>query len=182
MLSVFDLNPASHESQGIINKSILELVGFGKAGGAQTVARCTDLGAADIKSIIKDEVKEFWVLVAWGHAEMAVTRLAMKIVVALFGEHFIYAHKFRKGTGGPGYLKSCGSNHKAWTFTQLMSEALQLELVKQYLLDNTTPENYVYLIPNRQLLCSKIGLHCMCGRNFGRLGCCCGRWRRQHNQ
>jgi len=138
VLPIVDLNPASHANQTIIAQGYLDLIGHGKTGGVLTAARCTDAGATDVRSIIRDEVNDFWVILALGHAEMAVTRLSMKIVVAVVGLHFIYAHSFKEGTGGPDYLQSCKSNHKAWTFTQLVSEALHLELVKQYLLRNTT--------------------------------------------
>lgn len=134
ILPLLDVNPAAKVNQMDICQGFLDLVGHGKQGGVLTVARCTDAGATDVRAIIRDEVTEFWPLLALGHAEMAITRLAMKIVVAVMGEHFIYAHKFKEGTGGPAYLKSCKSNHKAWTFIQLICEALQLELTKQHFL------------------------------------------------
>ena len=141
VLPILDLNPGVQANQNTIGQGFLDLIGHGKQGGVLTAARCTDAGATDVRSIIRDEVNDFWVLLALGHAEMAVTRLSMKIVVAVVGLHFIYAHSFKEGTGGPDYLQSCKSNHKAWTFTQLVSEALYLELAKQYLLRVSTADD-----------------------------------------
>jgi hypothetical protein len=138
VLPILELNPGVQANQNIIGQGFLDLIGHGKQGGVLTAARCTDAGATDVRSIIRDEVNDFWVVLALGHAEMAVTRLSMKIVVAVVGLHFIYAHSFKEGTGGPDYLQSCKSNHKAWMFTQLVSEALYLELAKQYLLRHST--------------------------------------------
>ena len=135
VLPILDLNPAARTNQDLITQGFKELVGFGKSGGCFQTLQCADGGATNIKKIVEDEVDDFWFQVALGHGEMAVTRLCMRVVVASLGDEFIFAHKFKEGTGGPDYLKSCTSNHKSWDFVQLCRMALNRELVNQYLLE-----------------------------------------------
>ena len=135
VLPMLDLNPADQTNQALIQDSFCELVGMGThVGGAMTICLTADKGALSLKAILADEIERFWVIVGLGHAEMAVTRLCMKITVALFGDAFIFAHKFKEGTGGPDYLKSCKANRKAWQFIQLCNSSLQIEFVKQFFL------------------------------------------------
>ena len=50
---------------------------------------------------------------------MAVTRLCIRVCMACIGDSFIIAHKSKEGMGGPDYVKSCRSNHKAQVFARL---------------------------------------------------------------
>jgi hypothetical protein len=127
-------NPGLHEVERKIQRDLLALVGFSIPGGAKQVGLVTDAGAIDVKELLKDSISDFWYQIGHGHSEMAITRLMMRCTIAVLGDKFVYAHKFKEGTGGPEYLKSCKSNHKAWAFVQLCGIALNKELVKQFLL------------------------------------------------
>ena len=133
VLPLLHLNPGVHENQKKITDGLLKLVNRGEMGGALTASITTDAGATDFKKILADGVEEWWVTIGLGHTEMAVTRLCMRVCVACLGDSFIFAHKFKEGTGGPDYLKSCKSNHKAWVFTRLCEMALNVELFKAFL-------------------------------------------------
>lgn len=74
---------------------------------------------------------------------MAVTRVAMRVIVAALGNDFIYAHKFKKDSNGPDYLKSCRSNKKSFQFTQLANKSLLVEFVKVYFLDRVGQDGNV---------------------------------------
>ena len=135
VLPILDLNPGIHDNQILIIKQFKELVGVGQPGGCFQTLQCADGGATNVKKIVGDQIDDFWFQVALGHGEMAVTRLCMRVVVASLGDEFIFAHKFKQGTGGPDYLKNCTSNRKSWDFVQLCRIALNRELVNQYLLE-----------------------------------------------
>ena len=92
-------------------------------------------GALPLKKIIHDEFNDFWIIVGLGHAEMAITRLCMRLTCLILGDKFVFAHSFKKGSKGPDYLKSCKSNHKAWIFVQLCRAALNEEIVRCFLLE-----------------------------------------------
>lgn len=143
-LSIVDLNPASHTNQQLIQEGFGALVGLNThTGGAKTIALCADAGAYNVTKILQDKIDDFWIILGLGHVEMAVTRLSMRVMVAVLGNDHIYAHKFKKETNGPEYLKSCKSNKKSFQYTQLANTSLLVEFVKVYFLDRVGQEGTV---------------------------------------
>lgn len=111
-----DMNPSSHAVQAKVLEKFEDKAGIRAEGGRFWTHIEGDAGAVNVGELLKDFSVTILITMATGHYEMAIIRLMMILVCLIGGDHFIYAHKFKEGGGGPGYLKSCKDNHYAYDF------------------------------------------------------------------